>query len=46
MVEWCLSTRALDAADRAEAEARLLDPSPELDPVPDSRVYRARDYRS
>jgi catechol 2,3-dioxygenase-like lactoylglutathione lyase family enzyme len=46
MVEWCLSTRALDAADRVEAEARLLDPSPELDPVPDSRVYRARDYRS
>jgi hypothetical protein len=45
LVEWCLGTRALGAQDRAEAERRLFDPSPELDPTPATRVHRARDFR-
>jgi catechol 2,3-dioxygenase-like lactoylglutathione lyase family enzyme len=44
LVEWCLSTRELDARDREEAARRLCDPSPELDPTPATRVHRARDF--
>jgi catechol 2,3-dioxygenase-like lactoylglutathione lyase family enzyme len=34
MVEWCLDCRPLDEADRARAEAAILDPAPEHDEPP------------
>ena len=46
MVEWCLTTRELGAADRAEAERLLADPHPELEASPDVRFYAAKDHRA
>jgi catechol-2,3-dioxygenase len=45
MVEWCLTTRPLDAADRAEAERLLADPQPALEASPDVRFYAAKDHQ-
>ncbi len=44
LVEFCTTTQA-DYADRAEAERRLAEPAPPLDPKPPTRVFRAVDYR-
>jgi catechol 2,3-dioxygenase-like lactoylglutathione lyase family enzyme len=46
MVEWCWSTRALDATDRAEAQRLLADPNPELETSPHVRFYAAKDSPS
>ena len=39
MVEFCHSTRHLGAADRADAEARLLATTPTLDPAPEPVLH-------
>lgn len=43
MVEWCTSTRAFTAEDRAEALQLLADPSPELKQPPEPVFHRAAD---
>jgi catechol 2,3-dioxygenase-like lactoylglutathione lyase family enzyme len=43
LVEFCVSTRAMTADDRAEAERLLTDPTPEIAEPPRSVVHRARD---
>ena len=40
-VEWCITTEAFTAADRAHALAVLDDPSPEFEPDPAVRLHRA-----
>lgn len=45
LVEWCLTTRPLDATDRAAAERLLADPRPELEASPTVRFYAAKDHR-
>jgi catechol 2,3-dioxygenase-like lactoylglutathione lyase family enzyme len=45
LVEWCLTTRPLGAADRAEAERLLADPRPALETSPHVRFYAAKDHR-
>jgi catechol 2,3-dioxygenase-like lactoylglutathione lyase family enzyme len=44
LVEFCTTTDP-GFADRAEAERLLADPAPPLDPKPDTRVFRASEYR-
>ena len=39
MVEFCHSTRDLDAADRSDAEARLYATAPSLDPAPEPVLH-------
>jgi catechol 2,3-dioxygenase-like lactoylglutathione lyase family enzyme len=47
LVEFCLTTRALDAADRAEAAELLFAPTPPIAaPGKTHRIYRAADVRS
>lgn len=41
MVEFCCTTRALDATDAAEAAALIADPSPQLEAAPSVEVFRA-----
>ena len=45
MVEWCLSTRELGAAQRADAQRLLADPRPELETSADVRFYAAKHHR-
>ena len=42
LVEFCTSTRELNAADREEALRRLADPAPERDENPTPKYYRAK----
>jgi catechol 2,3-dioxygenase-like lactoylglutathione lyase family enzyme len=42
MVEFCTTTQPLGAADRAEAQRLLADPSPKLETPPTPKTYRAR----
>ncbi|MCH2170939.1 VOC family protein [Myxococcota bacterium] len=41
LVEFCLTTRALDATDREEALRLLADPAPEVEGDPPTRIHRA-----
>ena len=43
MVEYCTTTRQLDVSDREAARRLLADPTPERDPEPPVRRYRAAD---
>jgi catechol 2,3-dioxygenase-like lactoylglutathione lyase family enzyme len=40
-VEWCITTRPFDDAERREAGRALHDPHPEMDPEPEVVVHRA-----
>lgn len=40
MVEFCCTTRALDAADAAEAAALIADPTPRLEATPTVELFR------
>lgn len=47
LVEFCLTTRVLDAADRAEAERLLFDPAPPRSAATKTpRVFRAAEART
>jgi catechol 2,3-dioxygenase-like lactoylglutathione lyase family enzyme len=45
LVEFCITTRELDATDAAEAARLLADPKPPLESLPSARFFRARDFR-
>lgn len=46
MVEFCCTTRAFDDNDRAEAQQRLVEATPSLDPEPKITFHEAATYQS
>ncbi|MCC5953878.1 MAG: VOC family protein [Acidimicrobiia bacterium] len=46
LVEWCADVRPLDDDDRRQAEQRLHNPRPDLDPAPEPRFHLANQVQS
>jgi catechol 2,3-dioxygenase-like lactoylglutathione lyase family enzyme len=44
MVEFCCTTRAFDDDDRAQAQQRIVEVNPALDPEPKITFYKASDF--